>query len=210
MNGSGELRFCHDSTSGLRAFAIKCADMEPREAMVALNMSEHVGPVRVRQMLEFFGDAPSILRASRQQLMQVRGIGEEAAEAISKWEQKIDLKAEFKRIEEFGCHVVIGTDEEYPALLREIYDPPIVLYVKGKLTAKDKNAVALVGSRMTTHYGIEVARKLGYQLAYLGVTVVSGGARGVGHGNKSRFSGRECGTVRTHRRERGDHNAVSI
>ena len=54
-----------------------------------------------------------------------------------------------------------------------------MLYVKGKLTAKDKNGVAMVGSRMTTHYGIEVARKLSYQLAYTGVTVVSGGARGI-------------------------------
>jgi len=54
-----------------------------------------------------------------------------------------------------------------------------VLYVKGELGAKDKNAVAMVGSRMTTHYGIEVARKLAYQLAYIGVTVVSGGARGI-------------------------------
>jgi DNA processing protein len=64
-------------------------------------------------------------------------------------------------------------------MLREIYDPPFVLYVKGDLTARDKNAVAMVGSRMTTHYGIEVARKLAYQLAYVGVTVVSGGARGI-------------------------------
>jgi DNA processing protein len=55
----------------------------------------------------------------------------------------------------------------------------VVLYVKGQLLPKDKNAVAMVGSRMTTHYGIEVARKLGFQLAYLGVTVVSGGARGI-------------------------------
>ena len=54
-----------------------------------------------------------------------------------------------------------------------------MLYVKGGLTAKDKNAVAMVGSRMTTHYGIETARKLAYQLAYVGVTVVSGGARGI-------------------------------
>jgi DNA processing protein len=66
-----------------------------------------------------------------------------------------------------------------PRLLREIYDPPLVLYVKGALTAKDKNAVAMVGSRQTTHYGIETARKLAYQLAYVGVTVVSGGARGI-------------------------------
>jgi len=60
-----------------------------------------------------------------------------------------------------------------------IYDPPLVLYVKGELTAKDKNAVAMVGSRQTTHYGIESVRKLAYQLAYVGVTVVSGGARGI-------------------------------
>src|SRR6185295_10630839 len=58
------------------------------------------------------------------------------------------------------------------------YDPPLVLYVKGELLAKDKNSVAMVGSRMTTHYGIEVARRLAYQLGYVGVTVVSGGARG--------------------------------
>src|SRR5438094_1088667 len=62
---------------------------------------------------------------------------------------------------------------------RQIYDPPIVLYVKGRLDSKDKNAVAMVGSRMTTPYGQEVARKLSYQLAYVGVTVVSGGARGI-------------------------------
>jgi DNA processing protein len=64
-------------------------------------------------------------------------------------------------------------------MLREIYDPPIVLYVKGALTDRDKNGVGIVGSRQTTHYGIETARKLGYQLAYTGVTVVSGGARGI-------------------------------
>src|SRR5438094_9894873 len=62
---------------------------------------------------------------------------------------------------------------------RQIYDPPIVLYVKGRLDSKDKNAVAMVGSRQTTHYGTEAARKLAYQLAYVGVTVVSGGARGI-------------------------------
>jgi len=62
---------------------------------------------------------------------------------------------------------------------QQIDDPPVILYVKSQLLAKDKNAVAMVGSRMTTHYGIEVARKLAYQLAYLGLTVVSGGARGI-------------------------------
>ena len=153
--------------------------MESREALVALNMVDGVGPVRVRQLLEHFGDAPAILAATRSQLLQVRHIGEETADAIARWEQTIKLDAELKRITDFGCHIVIQSDPEYPELLKQIYDPPIVLYVKGTLLPKDKNSVAIVGSRMTTHYGIEVARKLAYQLAYLGVTVVSGGARGI-------------------------------
>lgn len=153
--------------------------MDEREALVALNMVEHVGPVRVRQLLEFFGDAPSILKASKSQLLSVRGIGEEVADSILRWEKTVDLSGELKRIEQFGCHVVIQSDENYPELLRQIYDPPIVLYVKGSLTAQDKNSVALVGSRMTTPYGMETARKFAYQLGYIGVTVVSGGARGI-------------------------------
>jgi len=146
---------------------------------VALNMIEGIGPVRVRQLLQFFGDASAVLKASRQQLLSVRGIGDESAATIANWEKTVDLAGELKRIAEFGCHIVTQDDAEYPPSLREIYDPPVVLYVKGSLTAADKNSVAIVGSRQTTHYGIETARKLGYQLAYTGVTVVSGGARGI-------------------------------
>ena len=153
--------------------------MDSREALVALNLIEGVGPVRVRQLLEHFGEAPAILSASQSQLQNVRGIGADTAAAIAGWEKSVDLAGELKRIAEFGCQVLIATDENYPASLREIYDPPIVLYVKGELNAKDKSTVAMVGSRQTTHYGIETARKLAYQLAYVGVTVVSGGARGI-------------------------------
>jgi DNA processing protein len=153
--------------------------MDSREALIALNMVEGVGPVRARSLLEHFGDAAKILSASKSELVRVRNIGAETAENISAWEKSVDLAGELKRISDFGCHVLISSDENYPALLREIYDPPLVLYVKGEITAKDKNSVAMVGSRMTTHYGIETARKLGYQLAYTSVTVVSGGARGI-------------------------------
>lgn len=153
--------------------------MDSREALVALNMIEHVGPVRARLLLEHFGDASKILTAPKSQLLRVRNIGDETAEAISHWEKSVDLAGELKRISDFGCCVLISSDEHFPAMLREIYDPPLVLYVKGNLTAKDKNSVAMVGSRQTTHYGIETARKLAYQLASVGVTVVSGGARGI-------------------------------
>lgn len=153
--------------------------MEEREALAVLNMVNGVGPVRARQLIGHFGDAATILKSSRSQLLAVHGIGEETATAIAGWEKSTDLGAELRRLEEFGCRLVIQSDPEYPAMLKQIYDPPLVLYVKGTLLPKDKNAVAMVGSRMTTHYGIEVARKLSYQLAYLGVTVVSGGARGI-------------------------------
>ncbi len=153
--------------------------MNSREALIALNLIEHVGPVRARLLLEHFDDAPKILAAPKSALLRVRNIGDETAEAIANWEKTIDLGGELKRISDFGCHVLISSDENYPAMLREIYDPPLVLYVKGELTAKDKNGVAMVGSRQTTHYGIETARKLGYQLAYVSMTVVSGGARGI-------------------------------
>lgn len=153
--------------------------MEAREALIALNMVDHVGPVRLRQLLEHFGDAPAVLAASKAELLRVHGIGEETAAAIANWEHTVDLAGELRRIRDFGCRVLIQADEEYPELLRQIYDPPIVLYVKGALLPRDKNAVAMVGSRQTTHYGLECARRLAYQLAFCGVTVVSGGARGI-------------------------------
>lgn len=153
--------------------------MDTREAFIALNLIERVGPVRVRQLLDHFGEAPAILRASKSALQQVRGIGEDTAESIAGWEKTTDLSGELKRIADSGCSVLIQSDPGYPELLRHIYDPPIVLYVKGALTGNDKNAVAIVGSRQTTPYGLETSRKLAYQLAYVGVTVVSGGARGI-------------------------------
>lgn len=153
--------------------------MDSRQALVALNLIPNVGPVRLRQLLEVFGEPPAILRASAGQLLQVRGIGEDTAHAIASWQTTIDLEAELERIADFGCRIVIQADPEYPELLRQLYDPPMVLYVKGTLLPADKNSVAMVGSRLTTHYGIEAARKLAYQLAYLGITVVSGGARGI-------------------------------
>ena len=153
--------------------------MDSTEAFVALNMIPEVGPVRGRQLLAALGGSISVLAASRQVLEQVPGIGPETAKSIATWETQVDLAGELKRIREFGCEIVTPENENYPKHLREIYDPPIVLYVKGTLLESDSNCVAMVGSRMTTSYGMNTARKLAFQLATLGVTVVSGGARGI-------------------------------
>lgn len=154
--------------------------MTSQEALVALNLIEHVGPIRLRQLLAHFGSDPAaILRASRAELLAVPGIGADTAEAIAAWERTVDLSGELRRIAESGVGILTQLDSEYPPLLREIYDPPMVLYVKGTLQPGDRNGVALVGSRLTTPYGQDIARKLAYQLAFTGVTVVSGGARGI-------------------------------
>jgi len=153
--------------------------MDSRTAYIALNLIEHLGPIRLRHLLHHFGSPVAILEASATALQQVSHIGPDVAEAIASWRTTVDLEGELRRIESFGCRVLCQEDDEYPALLREIYDPPIVLYIRGSLLPADRNAIAVVGSRQTTSYGGEVARRIAYQLGYTGVTVVSGGARGI-------------------------------
>jgi len=155
------------------------ARMTSREAYIALNMVDGVGPIRVRALRDRFGEPQAILSASKTDLMQVDGVGEEVARSIISWREKVDLDAELQRIEKSGVHVISRDDAEYPKHLREIYDPPLVLYVRGSLTERDSLAIAVVGSRRTSLYGQDMARKLAFQLARVGVTVVSGLARGI-------------------------------
>jgi len=153
--------------------------MTSKEAYIVLNMLQEVGPVRVRRLLEQFGRPEKILEASRSELLRVDGIGEEVVRSITSWREQADLDAELKRIEQAGARVVTCDDADYPKNLRQIYDPPLVLYVKGELSERDAFSIALVGTRRASVYGQEMARKLAYQLARLGVPVISGLARGI-------------------------------
>jgi len=153
--------------------------MTETEACIALNMVPKIGPVRLRKLLEVFDSPQNVLSARPSALRQVEGIGPDTAEALGSWESQIDLAAELQRIEDFGAHVITQADPLYPPSLLEIHNPPIVLYVWGKLEERDRHAVGVVGSRKTSHYGLECAKKLSYQLAYAGATVVSGLARGI-------------------------------
>jgi DNA processing protein len=153
--------------------------MNSTEACIALNMLPTVGPVRLRKLLEVFKDSPRILAAKRSELRMVEGIGNEVADQISNWESIVDLAAELKRVREFGASVITQESPSYPKSLREIHAPPIVLYVWGELQERDHHAIGIIGARRTTHYGTESAKKLAYQLAYAGLTVISGLARGI-------------------------------
>jgi len=153
--------------------------MNSTEASIALNMVPGVGPVRLRRLLESFETPEKVLVAREAQLRAVEGIGAELAAAIARWESTVDLSAELARIKDFGAKVITTDAPEYPRMLREISNPPIVLYVWGELIERDQRALGVVGSRQTSHYGLESAKKLSYQLAYSGLTVVSGLARGI-------------------------------
>jgi DNA processing protein len=153
--------------------------MNATEACIALNMLPTVGPVRLRKLLEVFKEPQQILVAKRSELRKIEGIGNEVADQISSWESIVDLAAELARVRDFGATVITQESPSYPKSLREIHAPPIVLYVWGQLEERDQHAIGIIGARRTTHYGIESAKKLAYQLAYAGLTVISGLARGI-------------------------------
>jgi len=153
--------------------------MTPSEAYIALNMLPGIGSARLRRLLEVFKSPERILLARASELRAVQGVGPEVADAIVTWERHVDLPAELQRIADFGAKVVPHDSPDYPPLLRQITSPPILLYVWGDLLPRDLHSIGVVGSRKASHYGIESAKKLSYQLAYAGLTVVSGLARGI-------------------------------
>jgi DNA processing protein len=150
-----------------------------KEAFIALNMVPRLGPVNVRRLLELFGSPDRVLIASRGELSAIDGLGQDIVDSILSWESSVDLQKEMIRVREFGAAILTLDDAEYPSQLREIHDPPTVLYVWGKLEPRDRHAIGVVGSRRTSHYGLESAKKISYQIAYSGLTVVSGLARGI-------------------------------
>jgi DNA processing protein len=153
--------------------------MTETEACIALNMLPTMGPVRLRKLLEVFETPERILTAKRNELRTIDGIGNEVADQITNWENTVDLSAELQRIRDFGAGIITAKSPNYPRQLREIHAPPIVLYVWGELIERDQHAIAVIGSRRTSHYGAESAKKLSYQLAYSGLTIISGLARGI-------------------------------
>ncbi|CAN5140675.1 DNA-processing protein DprA [soil metagenome] len=153
--------------------------MTNRDAYLVFNLLPSVGPRRVRTLIQIFGSAAAALDARPADLARVEGIGRDLSTAIATWESTIDLAREHRRIAETGCHVLTWDDETYPAGLREIHSPPLVLYVQGQLEPRDRHAIGIVGSRRTSHYGLTATKKLAFQLARAGLTVVSGLARGI-------------------------------
>lgn len=153
--------------------------MNESEAYIALNMVPKIGPIRVRRLLEAFGSPSAVLSAPLERLQSVKGVGADAAKSLREWESLVDLPGELALVRDAGVKVLTLASPDYPALLREIHDPPTVLYILGDILERDRHAIGVIGTRKPSHYATDCAKKLSYQLAYAGVTVVSGLARGV-------------------------------
>ncbi len=148
------------------------------EALVSLNLVGEIGSIRLRKLLEFFDKPENILRASCEKLRRVCGIGEKIAAKINSIKKEA-LDKELKLAKKLNLKIITQDDSEYPKNLKNIYDPPITLYVKGKLEEEDEFGIGIVGSRRASIYGLMSAQRFAFQLSAKGFTIVSGMASGV-------------------------------
>ncbi|MBI4717113.1 MAG: DNA-protecting protein DprA [Planctomycetes bacterium] len=144
-----------------------------------LHLIPDVGPIRFRRLAAYFGSPEAALAASRGELLRVEGIGPRLAERICAARGSDAAEREVERAAQLGIRIFCTEDAEYPQALKHIPDPPICLYVRGRLEAEDGVALAVVGTRRCSHYGREQATRFGELLAQTGFTVVSGLARGI-------------------------------
>jgi DNA processing protein len=147
---------------------------------LALALIPGVGARTFQRLLQRFGNPEGVFAASRRQLEGVSGLKPRSVEAIKSWASvEQTTRREMARMRALNCQLVRWGTPEYPYLLTTIPDPPAVLYVKGRLLSEDQRAVAVVGSRHPSAYGLMVCKKLCVELAWQGWTVVSGMARGI-------------------------------
>jgi DNA processing protein len=149
------------------------------QSLVLLNMVDNIGSVRIKKLLEVFNEARNIFRATHHELVATGILTPLMARHVLDASRRFSVDREIESAEKNRIRILTIFDQDYPKILKEIYDPPIVLYVKGALIPADANAVALVGSRGASFYGLSCAEQFATKLARFGLTIVSGMARGI-------------------------------
>jgi DNA processing protein len=146
---------------------------------LALNLIPGVGSILIKRLLDRFKTPEAVFSAPMRELLKIEGLGEKVAGEIQKGPLEKAVGRELSLLKEIGGKIITFKDEDYPKRLKDIYDPPALLYVRGELRREDELAIAIVGSRKTSPYGRWITEKIGQDLAHHGVTVVSGMARGI-------------------------------
>ena len=147
---------------------------ERREAWVALNLAPGFSSSQIRALAESFGGPREVLQAGAEALQQSGGLSARVAARMMNFDWKGALEIELRRAEALKVRIVTLDDPDYPIPLGEIYDPPPVLYLLGRLMKDESLSIAVVGTRRPTPYGRRMAARLARELTEQGVTVVSG------------------------------------
>jgi DNA processing protein len=149
------------------------------EKWLRLIRADSVGPTTFAKLIKHFGSADRALGASVSELAKINGVGYKTAERIAASRGKFDVSAELELTEKLGIWIINVDDKRYPPALKQIYDPPPVLYIKGSLTREDNLAISIVGSRRCSLYGQEQSSRFAHFLSSAGFTICSGMARGI-------------------------------
>ncbi len=152
--------------------------MDERAYWIGFNTVKGIGAVRLKLLLDYFGDAKTAWQAPIDGLLAA-GLTRKIAENVLATRAALDLPSLIDRIEAGGYRVLILGDAEYPRRLKEIQQAPPVLFLSGEILAEDEWAVSIVGTRRVSEYGVQVTAEIATFLAQNRVTVVSGLARGV-------------------------------
>ena len=153
-------------------------ELERIKYWLAFNKVRGIGRVRFKLLENHFDSMEAAWSASEAEL-RAAGLDRRTIRSVADGRQKFDPNAEAELLLKSGVRAFTWHDDDYPARLKEIYDLPPLIYVKGNLTPDDERSVAVVGTRNPSHYGRQVAEHLVYDIASAGVTIVSGLARGV-------------------------------
>ena len=149
------------------------------DALIILNAITGLTNSRIRKLIEYFGSAKEVLAVTPQKLLDENLITSKMYSSIAAFNQDAFLKKEQKLIEQHHVRVISQQDESYPELLKNIPDAPLLLYWKGVLEKVDNLAVAIVGSRKASVYGLNIAGRFAEELSEFGISVISGMARGI-------------------------------
>ena len=152
--------------------------MDDRKFWVGFNLIKGIGAVRMQGLVAHFGDMESAWKAPPAELAEA-GLGLKLIERVVQARQGVDLDQVWEKIDKQEIKILTWQDETYPQRLKEIDQPPPVLYVRGEYLLDDLFAVAIVGTRRVTPYGRQITEELSSYLAANSMTVISGLARGV-------------------------------
>ena len=149
------------------------------KSLIHLNLIPGIGNHTIRRLLAAFGSAEKSVTATSEELAQIDGLTPDVRRQLIEGRSRAPLAQELELIERHQCHIVTINNSSYPPLLKQIDDPPVLLYIIGDFPPQDAPSIAIVGSRSPTEYGKTTSQQLSYQLAERGVTIVSGFARGI-------------------------------